>query len=69
MSQATEAPIAGQAVPLFKAPDIVTGLRIPLAAGFLVFESAAVRLGIIFAVAASDVVDGIWARRRIESNA
>ena len=63
MSQATGAPIAGQAVPLFKAPDIVTGLRIPLAAGFLAFDSASVRLGIILVVAASDVADGIWARR------
>ena len=34
-----------------------------MAVGFLAFESAAVRLCIILVVAASDVADGIWARR------
>jgi phosphatidylglycerophosphate synthase len=63
LSQATGAPTAGQAAPLFKAPDVLTSLRIPLAVAFLVIESAAVRLGIVFLAAASDVADGIWARR------
>ena len=63
MSQATSAPMARQAAPLFKAPDVLTSLRIPLAAAFLGFESATIRLGIVFAAAVSDVGDGIWARR------
>jgi len=63
LSQATGAPISGQAAPLFKAPDILTSLRIPLAAAFLALDSAAVRIAIVFVAAASDVADGIWARR------
>lgn len=55
--------MAGQARPLFKPPDVLTALRIPLAAAFLAFESAAIRLGIVFVAAASDIGDGIWARR------
>ena len=55
--------MAGQAAPLFKAPDVLTAIRIPLAVAFVVFDGALVRLGIVFIAAISDVVDGIWARR------
>ena len=50
-------------MPLFKAADILTSARIPLAVAFVAFDSVAVRLAIVFVAAASDVVDGIWARR------
>ena len=63
MSQATDTPMAGQAAPLFKAPDVLTSIRIPLAVAFVMFDSALVRLSIVFLVAFSDVADGIWARR------
>ena len=55
--------MAGQAAPLFKAPDVLTAIRIPLAVAFVVFDGALARLGILFIAAFSDVVDGIWARR------
>lgn len=52
-----------QARSLFKPPDLLTSLRIPLAAAFLLAESAGVRLAILAVTALSDFVDGIWARR------
>lgn len=54
---------AGQARPLIRAPDLLTALRVPLAAAFVVTEDANLRLAVVLAAAASDVVDGIWARR------
>ncbi len=46
-----------------RAPDILTALRLPLAAAFVVFDHGLARLAIVVIVAASDFVDGIWARR------
>jgi phosphatidylglycerophosphate synthase len=45
------------------APDLLTAARIPLALGFLLANSAGMRLVVLGAAAASDVIDGIWARR------
>jgi len=44
-------------------PDLLTVARIPLAVAFLMLDYAYVRLGILAAVAVTDVTDGIWARR------
>ncbi len=46
-----------------RAPDLLTAFRIPLAAAFLVMDSMGGRLTVVLLVAASDFVDGIWARR------
>lgn len=63
MMQAT-GPIGGrQARPLFRPPDILTVLRLPLAVAFLVMDGVNARLVILFVAAASDFIDGIWARR------
>ncbi len=44
-------------------PDLLTVARIPLALAFLLLDDANLRLGILAAVAVTDVTDGIWARR------
>ncbi|MBE0592138.1 MAG: CDP-alcohol phosphatidyltransferase family protein, partial [Gemmatimonadales bacterium] len=44
-------------------PDVLTALRLPLAAAFLLVEGMAARLAIVVVAAATDFVDGIWARR------
>lgn len=49
--------------PLFRAPDVLTALRIPLAAAFIAWDQPGARLVIIVAAALSDFVDGLWARR------
>ncbi len=61
--QATGPSGGRQARPLFRAPDILTALRIPLAVAFVVMDNAESRLVILFFAAISDFVDGIWARR------
>jgi phosphatidylglycerophosphate synthase len=61
--QAIGAREAGQATRLFQAPDVLTALRVPLAAAFVLVDHTDLRLGIVLAAAASDVADGIWARR------
>ena len=53
----------GQARPLYRAPDVLTALRIPLAFAFLGFQNDAVRLAIVVVAGLTDVVDGMWARR------
>lgn len=53
----------GQARPLVTAPDVLTALRVPLAVVFALVEETNVRLAVVLAAAASDVADGIWARR------
>lgn len=63
MKQATDASEHRQATPLFKGPDLLTALRIPLAGAFVLSEGVGPRLGIVFVAALSDVIDGIWARR------
>jgi len=52
-----------QARPLVQPPDALTALRLPLALAFLFFDGTAVRLAIVLVAAATDFVDGIWARR------
>jgi len=52
-----------QGKPLVRPPDLLTVARIPLAVAFLMLDDAYVRLGILAAVAVTDVTDGIWARR------
>ncbi|MBI4503034.1 MAG: CDP-alcohol phosphatidyltransferase family protein [Gemmatimonadetes bacterium] len=54
---------SGQARAFFRPPDLLTALRLPLAAAFLVMDDQIARLGIIVVAGVSDVVDGIWARR------
>lgn len=63
MSQGTTPPDAGQAKPLFRAPDVLTALRLPLAAAFVLVPGTAWRLAIVGVAAATDLLDGIWARR------
>ena len=53
----------GQARPLLQAPDLLTALRLPLAATFVVVTDPTLRLATVLAAAASDVADGWWARR------
>ena len=54
---------AQQDKPLFRSPDFLTALRLPLAVAFLLVGDAYVRLGIVAAVVITDVGDGYWARR------
>ncbi len=63
MMQATGRFERQQQIPLFKAPDVLTAMRIPLAVAFVFVHGLWMRLGILFVVAVSDVLDGIWARR------
>ncbi len=63
MMQATDPSDRRQAISLFKAPDVLTAIRIPLAVAFLLAHGLWTRLGILFVAAASDVLDGMWARR------
>jgi len=63
MTQATGPSGGRQARPLFRAPDFLTVLRLPLAVAFFVMDGVDARLVILFLAAASDFVDGIWARR------
>lgn len=53
----------GQVKPWFTPADALTSLRLPLAAAFPVVTAVPARLAIIAAVSASDVFDGILARR------
>lgn len=61
--QATGPREAQQARALFRAPDVLTALRIPLAVAFIVWDGTDARLAILLVAALSDFVDGIWARR------
>jgi phosphatidylglycerophosphate synthase len=63
MTQATGGLGAEQARPLVRLPDLLTVLRVPLAAAFVWIRDPDARLAIVLAVAVSDVADGIWARR------
>lgn len=49
--------------PLVTAPDFLTALRMPLAVVFLMVPDTTVRFVVLVLAAASDFVDGIWARR------
>jgi phosphatidylglycerophosphate synthase len=63
MMQGIGALEARQARPLFRLPDLLTAIRLPLAAAFVLLDDNMVRLGIVTLAGVSDVVDGIWARR------
>jgi cardiolipin synthase len=52
-----------QATPLFRPPDLLTAIRLPLAAAFILVEGTAARLSIVIVAGVSDLLDGIWARR------
>ncbi|MDH3456445.1 MAG: CDP-alcohol phosphatidyltransferase family protein [Gemmatimonadota bacterium] len=52
-----------QARPLFRAPDVLTVLRLPLAVLFVLLDGTGARLVVLVAASLSDLVDGIWARR------
>jgi CDP-diacylglycerol--glycerol-3-phosphate 3-phosphatidyltransferase/cardiolipin synthase len=52
-----------QAKPLVSPPDLLTALRIPLAVAFLLVPSTTARVVIVAVAAASDLLDGMWARR------
>lgn len=52
-----------QATPLFRPPDLLTAIRLPLAAAFIVVEGTPARLSIVLVAGVSDLLDGIWARR------
>ncbi|UCF41893.1 MAG: CDP-alcohol phosphatidyltransferase family protein [Gemmatimonadota bacterium] len=61
--QATGVAEGRQPRPLVGAPDLLTALRVPLAAAFVLADSGAARLAVLALAAASDFIDGIWARR------
>lgn len=63
MSETTARPEGEQGGLRAIAADLLTLLRFPLAAAYLVFPSLAARLGILAAAAASDLLDGPVARR------
>ncbi|MFQ5703426.1 MAG: CDP-alcohol phosphatidyltransferase family protein [Gemmatimonadales bacterium] len=44
-------------------PDILTGIRVPLAIAFFLVEHAGIRFLILLVVGVTDVADGVWARR------
>lgn len=47
----------------FRAPDLLTALRVPLAALFVVAPQMELRLAVLATAAVTDVIDGMWARR------
>ena len=61
--EATDRLDARQGSRLLRAPDLLTMCRIPLALVFLLVDSALVRLVVLAIVVATDIGDGIWARR------
>ncbi len=52
-----------QARPWVQTPDWLTALRVPLAVAFVLSERPELRIGILATAAATDVLDGLWARR------
>lgn len=56
-------PRAGRARPRWTAADVLTGVRLPLAAGFLVVDDLWARVAIVVVAAATDLLDGPIARR------
>jgi cardiolipin synthase len=63
MMQATDRPVSQQARPWLRAPDWLTAIRVPLAFAFVLTDRADLRLGILATAAATDLLDGFWARR------
>ncbi len=64
MSEASPGPIGEQGRPQWTAADVLSFLRIPLAAAFVVVTHNGWRLAIVAAAAATDLLDGPIARRR-----
>jgi CDP-diacylglycerol--glycerol-3-phosphate 3-phosphatidyltransferase/cardiolipin synthase len=63
MPEGSPAPIAQQEHRPWSAADILTAIRLPLAVAFPFASSRELRLGILLAAAASDLLDGRIARR------
>ncbi len=63
MIQATGGVGGEQARPLVQPPDVLTALRAPLAAAFVLAQGTETRFLIVLAAAVTDVIDGVWARR------
>ena len=61
--QATDHRDKRQDTQLLRAPDLLTMSRIPLAIVFLLVDSSAVRFVVLVLVVATDIGDGMWARR------
>lgn len=61
--QATGRVLGEQARPWVRAPDLLTALRVPLAALFVLVPQAGVRIAVLGTASVSDLIDGIWARR------
>ncbi len=64
VTEASPAPGGGQARPEWGLADVLTGLRLPLAALFVFVPGTGWRLAILAAAAASDLLDG-WIARRL----
>jgi phosphatidylglycerophosphate synthase len=64
VSEASPGPIGEQGRPQWTAADVLSFLRIPLAAAFVVVTHNGWRLAIVAAAAATDLLDGPIARRR-----
>ncbi len=63
MSEASPGPKAEQGRAIWTAADVVTCLRIPLAAAFVLVSDTTWRLAIVGAAAVTDLLDGPVARR------
>jgi phosphatidylglycerophosphate synthase len=63
MMEATDAAGERQARPLIRPPDVLSILRVPLAALFVIAQTPWARSAILAAAALSDLLDGFWARR------
>src|ERR1041384_6688801 len=61
--QGRDAVGTGQARPLFRPPDLLTAIRLPLAAAFLAMDGRGARLAILAIAGISDLLAGSWARR------
>ncbi len=64
MSEASPGPKAEQGRPRWSAADVLSFLRIPLAAAFVLVSHTGWRLAIVGAAAVTDLLDGPIARRR-----
>lgn len=63
MAQASARAGGRQARSLVRPPDVLTAARVPLAVLFVFAKEPSTRLFALLLAAASDVLDGIWARR------
>jgi phosphatidylglycerophosphate synthase len=63
MTEATRPPKGQQETPRFVAADFFTLVRLPLAAAFPIVQNAGTRLVILAVAGATDLLDGVLARR------